>query len=733
MKVQLKTFVAVLLTALLAFGSGCGKDPENGDDNNGNENGGNNNGGNNNGGNSGGGTAEGMYVGIIGFNDVLKTMPIGLLNSSTEGGFTSFIGSLTMDDNTALYHATNTALDWLQSATLPTDLINVSLLTFTDGLDNASLMLNGNYDTQAEFLDAVNGRIMNDRVQGKSINAYSIGLKGNNVTDEEDFRQKLRKLASSNDNFYLADNMDLVMQRFKEIANQLYNEITIVNTNVKIPGGYDNNTTLRLTFDNVSNANSSTCYIQAVFSREDGKGKLSNINYYGLQSTTGDGTFSSSQEGASYWYTFSDLKTSGADAQPMSNLENMRLWIFNSSTAGWRPEDEFTPSNYTNVSVTQKSAVAVLVLDCTTSLGETDFGKIKDAAMEFITTLNDNSGNGGGGNNGGGNGGNASGNTPTVTTASITDITTNSAKSGGVVTNDGGSSVTERGICWSTSHEPTTNNNHVNCGSGTGAFSGEMVDLAENTVYYVRAYATNSVGTSYGEEKSFQTEETIPIYTIEVLANPSDFGEANGGGEYERGEQCTVTAIVQYGYSFINWTEGGSVVSSEESYTFTVNGNRSLIANFDHEYVDLGLPSGTLWATCNVGANTLEGYGDRFSWGENDPATANWGDGWCKPTKEQWKELWENTTNRWTTQNDVNGRLFIASNGNSLFLPAAGRRYDDVFEHVGSIGYYWSSSPYLDYPGGGYYFYFTSNSCGLSNGESYGGLSVRAVRSVRQN
>lgn len=145
-----------------------------------------------------------------------------------------------------------------------------------------------------------------------------------------------------------------------------------------------------------------------------------------------------------------------------------------------------------------------------------------------------------------------------------------------------------------------------------------------------------------------------------------------------------------------------------------------------------------MWATCNVGADTPEGYGEYFAWGETQPkstynwntyrycngaldqltkycryssygyhgftdnlttllpeddaATANWGSGWCMPTKAQWEELLQNTTNVWATQNGVNGRLFTASNGHSLFLPAAGNRWDGDLNNVGNNGNYWSSS-----------------------------------------
>ena len=188
-----------------------------------------------------------------------------------------------------------------------------------------------------------------------------------------------------------------------------------------------------------------------------------------------------------------------------------------------------------------------------------------------------------------------------------------------------------------------------------------------------------------------------------------------------------------------------------------------------HDYVDLDLPSGTLWATCNVGATTPEGYGDYFAWGETEPktaydwsnykychdghynqltkycngsnagyngftdnltvlqpgddaATANWGDGWCTPTKAQWDELWVNTTCTSTTQNDVSGRLFTASNGNTLFLPAASSDAES--------GTYWSGSLQTQSPISAWYFSFYSGGCAMGSIERYRGYSVRPIRSA---
>ena len=96
---------------------------------------------------------------------------------------------------------------------------------------------------------------------------------------------------------------------------------------------------------------------------------------------------------------------------------------------------------------------------------------------------------------------------PTVTTAQLSDVTTTSAKCGGEVTSEGNGTVTARGICWSVSPNPTIEDNKTNDGSGTGSFASQILNLVPNTQYYVRAYATNEKGTSYGDEKTFATSE----------------------------------------------------------------------------------------------------------------------------------------------------------------------------------------------------------------------------------
>ncbi len=92
---------------------------------------------------------------------------------------------------------------------------------------------------------------------------------------------------------------------------------------------------------------------------------------------------------------------------------------------------------------------------------------------------------------------------PTLTTTAVTSITGTTAQSGGNITADGGAAVTARGVCWSTAANPTTANSKTADGSGTGVFSSSVNGLTAGATYYVRAYATNSAGTAYGNELSF--------------------------------------------------------------------------------------------------------------------------------------------------------------------------------------------------------------------------------------
>lgn len=120
--------------------------------------------------------------------------------------------------------------------------------------------------------------------------------------------------------------------------------------------------------------------------------------------------------------------------------------------------------------------------------------------------------------------------TPAITTREIGAVSWTTATSGGINISDGGSAITARGVCWSTSSGPVVGGSHSEDGSGTSAFVSNLTDLTANTVYYVRAYATNSMGTTYGNELSFRTSPvTVPSLTTDAVTG-INLNEAVSGG-----------------------------------------------------------------------------------------------------------------------------------------------------------------------------------------------------------
>ena len=220
--------------------------------------------------------------------------------------------------------------------------------------------------------------------------------------------------------------------------------------------------------------------------------------------------------------------------------------------------------------------------------------------------------------------------------------------------------------------------------------------------------------------------------------------QAGNGTAYTNGQTITVTSDMTL---YAQWTNNG-VSGGGQSGSGTHTGGSGVLNG--HEYVDLGLPSGTKWATCNVGANTPEGYGYFFAWGEGTPkvnydfstyrwwteggfikycnhwnsgyngftdtltilqfsddaATANWGAGWRMPT---YKEIYElSCCNRiCSINNGVNGWLITGPNGNSIFLPAAGYCEGEYRSYTNTRGYYWSSSLGAENPGYAWSIFFT--------------------------
>ena len=332
---------------------------------------------------------EAIYFGVIGFNKSQYIESIGLLDESTESSYKNFIDALNSDKGTGLYFADYTALKMMRDYQMPPNLKNVALVTFTDGLDNISLANDDynpeHYGSQAKYRDAIHEMITSEEIHGLSVEAYTIGVKGGDVTDEAAFEETLKKLASSDGNVFQVSDMGEAMWYFKGIAQNLYTVSKAMNIDVKVPGGYDDGQVLRFTFDEPVSAADSNLYIEAVYRRTDDGRSLDEMTYHGL--ADGETTIgSSSPQGAFDHFLFEDLRyDDGKTSLSASDARKIMLWK-KTSNGGWDRESEFNPETSTVITENRNSALIMLVLDCTTSLGA-DFARMKEAAKDFITIL----------------------------------------------------------------------------------------------------------------------------------------------------------------------------------------------------------------------------------------------------------------------------------------------------------------------------------------------------------
>ena len=320
-----------------------------------------------------------VYMGIVGFNQELYEKPITVLQESTASDFNGFISGLTRKDGTLLYYGVDRALDVLEDHTFPSNFVSVNLVTFTDGLDQGSLMMNGSYSTDEQYLNAVSNRISSTNIKGIPLTAYSLGLRGSDVTNYTLFQNNLNKLASSSDKAFEVSSMNAVRSKLQEISDQIISISNKQTISMRIPG-QSNGTLVRFTFDGYSAENSSL-YIEGTFNLSDRS--LRNVSYHGIKAESGS-FIQGKQDGIFVTYTFSGLqRTDGNGLIPTSNI---RQYYKSESATTWQVNSEFTPDNNTQTTIAHSGAVIMLVLDCSSSLGS-QFSDMLSYAKDFVNRV----------------------------------------------------------------------------------------------------------------------------------------------------------------------------------------------------------------------------------------------------------------------------------------------------------------------------------------------------------
>jgi len=341
----------------------------------------------------------------------------------------------------------------------------------------------------------------------------------------------------------------------------------------------------------------------------------------------------------------------------------------------------------------------------------------------------------------------------------------------------------------------TSNRVQITSGSGSYTAVSDHPEVVQVSVYdsniAIEAYAAGTAIITVTDTQSGQTA-TIAVTVVDALPDlalstsavsltvggASTVDITSGSGSYTvasdnssvataalSGTTLTITPI-SAGTATITVTDTQSGQTATIAVTVTANNPTT-----DAVAVDLGLPSGTLWADRNVGASSPEDYGGYYAWGEieekeyyewgtykwcndsyntqtkyctkssygtvdnktvldpeDDVAHVKWGGSWKMPTLDQVTELLDNCSSEWTTQNGVEGRKFTGPNGNSIFLPAAGGRFYGELDYAGSRLYYWSSTLHESFPYYACSLYFGSGRAYWDDDGRRYGFSVRPVR-----
>jgi hypothetical protein len=371
---------------------------------------------------------------------------------------------------------------------------------------------------------------------------------------------------------------------------------------------------------------------------------------------------------------------------------------------------------------------------------------------------------------------------PTLTTIVASQITDTSAVSGGIITDDGGIGIIARGVCWDTIPNPTISNNHTTDGLDTGSFTSHLTGLTARTTYYVRAYATNAVGTAYGNEETFLTTAnpidmrfSVSPYYPKVFFSPGNlqWSATNGGNTATTHAVAgNGTAAGTWRFASNQWDMTGTNGSISATYTGWIDLFGWGTSGYNNKY-----PYMTSTTNQDYG-NGSHIAGTNYDWGVYNAIynpktqTTDAPGTWRTLTKDEWIYLLNTRPTASSIRyakaivNGVNGLIIVPDNwitsiyslnntnnpnaahssniigatdwakmeaAGCVFLPAAGNRYETSEYNFNSYGCYWSTT-YYDRDNA-YYMYFGSDFIGNYLNPSayydyYYGRSVRLVKDV---
>lgn len=333
---------------------------------------------------------NGIFMGVIAFNDEIYRKQLSVLDETTKEDFTSFINDLQMGNATLLYYAVDQAISSLKSQTFPENLSNAVIITFTDGLDQGSLAMKPEHRTSRGYASYLYDLIGSTSIQGHKLEAFAIGLKSEDVYDDELFMYNLQSLASADENVMPVNNISEMQQKLTNLFENLNRQTTQRIVTIKVPM-MSHGDKYRFTLDNCRNsANTSDIWFEGTFNIDNMS--LDDVAYSGFTSTSG-ATLTAKQEGIKLVFTLDDCRNLVGGILDVDQ-NSIDQWQYIPSRDIWNHNVENAKAEDIDIQNIKSSVAVMFALDCSTSLGEL-FPLVKTTANSFIDRLA--GGNGGAG------------------------------------------------------------------------------------------------------------------------------------------------------------------------------------------------------------------------------------------------------------------------------------------------------------------------------------------------
>lgn len=332
----------------------------------------------------------GVFMGIVAFNNRVTTKPISQLDQISKDDFTSFVDDLQMGNATLLYYAVDQSINMLESQTFPSNLSNAVLVTFTDGLDQGSLAMKPEHRTSKGYASYLAERIPQTAIQGIPLTAYAIGLKSNDVVDDELFMYNLASLSSKSDdednpdNPYIStvEDIDGLQKQLTDLYDSLNKQISKRVVTISVPM-MSHGDLYRYTLDGAADdVTKSQIWFEGTFNIDNKS--LENVTYHGFTSATGS-TIATVQDDINVKIILNDCRNLEGGLLQVNNTE-FDQWIYIPSHDKWGHNDENAKGGDVTVEDIKSSMAILFALDCSTSLGDL-FPLVQETAKSFILRL----------------------------------------------------------------------------------------------------------------------------------------------------------------------------------------------------------------------------------------------------------------------------------------------------------------------------------------------------------